>query len=69
MRFPALGLLAFVAATPLPAQSRPGIADPTSVPFTTSAEGMLIVPATLGATISLQVILDTGAGLDIRRQA
>jgi len=65
MRFPALGLLAFVAATPLPAQSRAGIADPASVPFTTSAEGMLIVPATLGATIPLQVILDTGAGLDI----
>jgi len=65
MRVPALGLLAFVAATPLPAQSRPGIADPTSVPFTTNTDGMLIVPAILGTTIPLHVILDTGAGLDI----
>lgn len=38
---------------------------PVSAPFTTNSDGMAIVPATLGGTISMHVILDTGAGLDV----
>jgi hypothetical protein len=38
---------------------------PVSIPFTTNSDGMVIVPATLGATIPMHVILDTGAGVDV----
>lgn len=38
---------------------------PVSIPFTTNSDGMVIVPATLAATIPMHVILDTGAGLDV----
>ena len=47
-------------ALPLMAKSKP-----VSVPFTTNSDGMVIVPATLGGTIPMHVILDTGAGLDV----
>ena len=43
----------------------PAATQPTSVPFTTNSDGMVIVPATLGTDISVHVILDTGAGLDV----
>lgn len=36
-----------------------------SLPFTTNSDGMVIVPAMLGGTIPMHVILDTGAGLDV----
>jgi len=38
---------------------------PVSIPFTTNSDGMIIVPATVGTNISVHVILDTGAGLDV----
>ncbi|MGB8768192.1 MAG: hypothetical protein WCC92_01150 [Candidatus Korobacteraceae bacterium] len=38
---------------------------PVSLPFTTNADGMVILPATVGGTVSVHVIFDTGAGLDI----
>lgn len=38
---------------------------PVSIPLTTNSDGMVIVPATLGATVPMHVILDTGAGLDV----
>jgi hypothetical protein len=38
---------------------------PVEIPFTSSPEGLLIVPATLGGTIPAHLIFDTGAGLDV----
>jgi hypothetical protein len=38
---------------------------PISVPFTTNSDGMVILPATVGGSISAHVIFDTGAGLDV----
>jgi hypothetical protein len=37
---------------------------PVSIPFTTNPDGLVIVPATVGGTIPIHVIFDTGAGLD-----
>lgn len=42
-----------------------GNPKPTSIPFTTNSDGLIILPATLGGTIPVHVILDTGAGLDV----
>ena len=36
-----------------------------SIQFTTNADGLVIVPATVGGTIPIHVIFDTGAGLDV----
>jgi len=44
---------------------RPANANLSSLPFTTNSDGLVIVPALLGGTMSLHVILDTGAGLDV----
>jgi hypothetical protein len=38
---------------------------PVSILFTTNSDGMVIVPATLGGTLPIHVIFDTGAGLDV----
>lgn len=46
----------------LPLLAKP---KPVSIPFTTNSDGMVIVPATLGDTIPIHVIFDTGAGLDV----
>jgi hypothetical protein len=51
---------AFLISVPVLAKSKP-----VSIPFTTNADGMVILPATVGGTISAHVIFDTGAGLDI----
>jgi hypothetical protein len=36
-----------------------------SIPFTTDAEGMVVLPAALGSAIPIRVLLDTGAGQDV----
>jgi hypothetical protein len=38
---------------------------PVSIPFTLDSEGLMLVPATVGGTIPVHLIPDTGAGLDI----
>jgi Aspartyl protease len=38
---------------------------PVEIPFTISPDGLVMVPATLGGTISAHVIFDTGAGMDV----
>jgi len=38
---------------------------PLEIPFTISPEGLVMIPATLGGTISAHVIFDTGAGMDV----
>jgi hypothetical protein len=53
-------LLFSLFALPLLAKSKP-----VSVPFTTNSDGMVILPATVGGTISIHVIFDTGSGLDV----
>jgi hypothetical protein len=60
MRTLAALLFAFLISAPVLAKSKP-----VSIPFTTNSDGMVILPATVGGTISAQVIFDTGAGLDI----
>jgi hypothetical protein len=65
MRPVALAAVSLMAASPSPAQSRPLPAEPVSIPFTTNADAMVIMPASVGGTIPIHVILDTGAGLDI----
>lgn len=64
MRFRRLVLLATLGCSPLSARSAQR-ADPVTLPFTISADGLLLVASTLGDSISARVILDTGAGLDI----
>ncbi len=51
---------AFLISSPALAKS-----NPVSIPFTTNSDGMVILAATVGGTISAHVIFDTGAGLDI----
>ena len=46
----------------LPLLAKP---KPVAVPFTTNSDGMVLMPATLGGTIPMHVIFDTGAGLDV----
>lgn len=41
------------------------VASLGSIPFTANADGLMIVPAVLGGSRSVHVILDTGAGLDV----
>lgn len=38
---------------------------PVEIPFTISSEGFVMVPASLGGTLSAHVIFDTGAGMDV----
>jgi hypothetical protein len=40
-------------------------ATPVAVPFTTNADGMVVLPAMLGSDRPIHVILDTGAGVDV----
>jgi hypothetical protein len=65
MRNVSLAVLSLAAASPSSAQSPPPLAKPVSIPFTTNADAMVIIPATLGGAIPIHVIFDTGAGLDI----
>jgi len=57
-----LTLTVFLLVVTLPLLAK---AKPASVPFTTNSDGMVIVPATLGGTVPIHVIFDTGAGLDV----
>jgi Aspartyl protease len=60
MRTLAALFFACLISAPVLAKSKP-----VSIPFTTNSDGMVILPATVGGTISAHVIFDTGAGLDI----
>ncbi len=60
MRTRTTALLFLLIALPLLAKSKP-----VSIPFTTNSDGMVILPATVGGSISAHVIFDTGAGLDV----
>ena len=60
MRTIAAFFLLSLITLPLPAQSKP-----VTIPFTTNSEGMMIVPAKVGGSVSAQLIFDTGAGLDL----
>lgn len=40
-------------------------ATAVSVPFTTNADGMVVLPAMLGSDRPIHVVLDTGAGVDV----
>ncbi len=41
------------------------LSAPISIAFTTTPEGLVLVPATLGGTIPAHLIFDTGAGVDV----
>ena len=43
----------------------PGLREAVSIPFTTTADGFVLIPATTDRTTSMHVILDTGAGIEI----
>ena len=53
-------LLFLLIALPLLAKPKP-----VSIPFTTNSDGMVILPATVGGSVPMHVIFDTGAGLDV----
>ena len=53
-------ILFLLISLPLLAKSKPA-----AIPFTLNSDGMVVVTATLGGTIPMHVILDTGAGLDV----
>jgi hypothetical protein len=55
-----LVVLVLLIALPALASKKPG-----EIPLNVSPEGFVIVPATLGGTISAHVIFDTGAGMDV----
>jgi hypothetical protein len=60
MRTLTAALLSFLAALPLLAKPKSA-----SIPFTTTPDGLVVLPATVGKTIPIHVIFDTGAGLDV----
>jgi hypothetical protein len=60
MRTVTFTLFSLLAAIPLLADSKA-----VSIPFATTPDGLVIVPATVGGTIPIHVIFDTGAGLDV----
>lgn len=65
MRIVALGLYLAFASLPLPAQAPPQpLSEPVVMPFTMD-NGLIFIKATLGDSIPLSVILDTGGGLDV----
>lgn len=41
------------------------LSAPISVPFTNTPEGLALVPATVGGSIPVHLIFDTGAGVDV----
>jgi aspartyl protease len=55
-----LAVLVLLIALPAAASKKP-----VEIPFTISPEGFVMVPATLGGTLSAHVIFDTGAGMDV----
>ena len=64
MRFAAFALLlSFATSLPVQAQS-PSLAEPVVIPFT-ATDGLVFISATLGDSAPLNVLLDTGAGLDV----
>jgi hypothetical protein len=63
MRIAAIGLLLSFAALPVQAQT-PSLAEPVVMPFT-ATDGLVFISATLGDSTPLNVILDTGGGLDV----
>lgn len=60
MRIVAIALLSLLVSSLPPAQPKP-----VSISFTVSPEGFVIVPATLGSSLPVKLILDTGAGVDV----
>lgn len=63
MRIAVFGLLLSVVALPVQAQ-RLSLAEPVVMPFTAN-DGLVYISANLGDSAPLNVILDTGAGLDV----
>ncbi len=59
-RFASTVLLLLLVPLPLLAEPKPA-----SIPFTTNSDGFILVPVTLGGTVPIHVIFDTGAGLDV----
>jgi hypothetical protein len=57
-----LASVVFAVLVAVPAVA--GQKKPTTLPFTTNPDGVVIVPVVLGGTIHTDVFLDTGAGLD-----
>ncbi len=57
-------IIILLAATPLLAKSK-AASRPVSVPFTISSSEMIMVTATVNGAIPIQVIFDTGAGIDV----
>lgn len=60
MRTVIAALLSSLVALPLLANPKSA-----SIPFTTTPDGLVVLPATVGGTIPIHVIFDTGAGLDV----
>src|SRR5581483_2369933 len=55
-------LAAWLAAYPAPTR-------PVVIPFTTTPDGFVLLPATVGGNIPVHLILDTGAGFDVLAQS
>jgi hypothetical protein len=41
------------------------LSAPVSIPFTTTSDGLVLIPATLGGSVPAHLIFDTGAGIDV----
>ena len=58
------GMVRMVFALLLTMPALAGQKKPTTLPFTTNDDGLVILPVVLGGEIHANVFLDTGAGLD-----
>ena len=45
------------------------LAQPVVIPFTTTSDGFVLIPATVAGNIPVHLILDTGAGFDVLAQS
>jgi hypothetical protein len=54
----------FVATLLLLATPLLAVPEPAAIPFTTNSDGMVLMPARISGT-EIQVIFDTGAGIDV----
>jgi Aspartyl protease len=45
------------------------LAQPVVIPFTTTPDGFVLIPATVAGNIPVHLILDTGAGFDVLAQS
>jgi hypothetical protein len=54
---------ALIAWSPSVGPPVPGL--PVSIPFTTTDEGLVVIPATVQGTVPVHLIFDTGAGFDV----